>query len=134
MYYQVHRLQIKTNGKKPPQSHQSVLLSLGQWSWMVRSYTMYSLHTQFTAPVVCIHYTYIFCQLLFTSATHFKDKRFALNKMLQRNARNFSIFYVYGIEKCMKFFSFVFDFVQLYTFLPYEYPDLCQHRPGHFIR
>ena len=134
MYYQVHRLQIKTNGKKPPQSHQSALLSLGQWSWMVRSHTMYILHTQFTAPVVCIHYRYIFCQLLFTPTSLLIDKRFALNEMPRET---FQTFLYFMHKKNIRNVFFLFDIVLLCcncTFSPYECPDLCQHRQGHFMR
>ena len=58
--------------------------------------------------------------------TLFINKRFALNKMFQRNTSKFAI-----LENSCSFFSF---FISCnFIFLPYECPGLCRRRPGHSL-
>ena len=59
----------------------------------------------------------------------FRKKRFMLDKMFQRNASKFAIFYMYENSNLLFLF-----FIPCYLiFSPNECPDLCRHRPGHSL-
>ena len=58
----------------------------------------------------------------------FRNKRFMLDEMFQRNAFKFAILLEY--ENQCSFFHFSF---RATLFFPNECPGLCQHRPGHSL-
>ena len=61
--------------------------------------------------------------------TLFRNKRFMLDEIVQRNASKFAIFLEYENPSIV---FFVLHFMLLY-FSPNGCPGLCQHRPGHSL-
>ena len=106
---------VPTKRNRPPPELAAVNYLLEQCAWSVDT----------PLPSPCIALLPLFFSL---QQPLFRNKRFALNKMFQRNASKFAR-YILCIRKPMKFFSFFI--LCNFTFLLYECPGLCPHTPGH---
>ena len=59
----------------------------------------------------------------------FRIKRFTLSEKFQWNAPKFDTYCIYVLTHIV--IVFVFHFMQLYYFIPYEFPALWWHWPGY---